>query len=138
MSLLDIKRPFRIVIDEIDRLAHKCDPWECVIANAINRVPGHSHGQVGAQYIYFHKGNIPMRGELSHNSRMMIRAYDDQNQIMPAGVEIIIEPPKRKIGMKKPRGPHTTKRNPEHKTRIRQTTPATRNIFVKPPHDDHR
>jgi hypothetical protein len=135
LDRLDINRPESYTLAEVDRQAHQCDPWECVIANAINRTPGHSRAQVGAQYVYFHRGNVPMRGELSPNARAMIRAYDKDNQIMPAGIVIELIPPGRKVGTKKPRGPHSTKRKPEHKTRIRQSTPSTRNIYVRPPHD---
>ena len=139
LPVIDIIHPFTLTIDEVDRQAWTCDPWECVIANCLNRQKGISRAQVGAQFVRFMKGNVPVRGELSHNARQMIRAYDKDGQIMPAGVQIKILPPSRKLGDGRPSSKvPKDQQKPGQKQRIRRdNNPSTRNIFVKPPHDDH-
>lgn len=137
---VDVTKPGHVIIDEVDRQAHQCDPWECIIANALNRQPGISNAQVGAEFLYFSKHGIPMRAWLPHNMRAMIRAYDESGQLMPAGVRIDYVPPRpsdRMGARNKPTSKIPKKDQAKGKpTRLRQVTPSTRNIFVKPPHDD--
>jgi hypothetical protein len=132
VPVVDVQRPFFVTIEEIDRKATQCSPTHCVFANAMNRQNGITLAQVGQTMVHYNKGNIRMRGELSHAAIAMIRAYDRDNQIMPAGIRIEILPPRRKKGTVKPKGPKTTKRDPSIVTRIVHN-PSTRNLYVEPP-----
>lgn len=136
LPVVDVIKPFTVIIDDIDRQAVQCNPWECVAANALNRRKGIRNAQVGAQYVYFTNGNVPMRGELTNNSRKMIRAYDRDNHPMPAGIRLEILPPRIKMGTNRTIGKKAKGEGTKRPKRIVKN-PATRNIFVKPPAHDN-
>lgn len=139
LTKVDIVKPVVVEIDEADQYAHECDPWECIIANALNRRPGISNAQVGAEFVYFDKDGIPMRAWLSHNMRKMIRAYDLVHQPIPVGIRIELSPPRPsdRYGRTKETSKVPKDQRAKGKpVRIRQSTPSSRNIWVKPPHDN--
>jgi hypothetical protein len=136
--VIDITRRIVLTIIDDDRDAFQCDPWECVIANALNRRPGVSGAQVGAEWVRFIEDGVTKRGYLPRNMRMMIKAYDKDNQIMPSGIQIEIIPPRpsERLGRIKPTStvPEALRKRGKP-SRFRKHAPSSRNIYVKPHHD---
>ncbi len=131
---LDITKGFRVVIANEDSNACQRDPWMCVLANALNRKPGYTNAQVGAQYIWADYHGVPVRGELPPSARAMIKAYDLAGQIMPAGIVIEIIPPRdKRKGRAGSKQPVSQKTGRTHNIK-RSGTPPTRRIDIKPVH----
>lgn len=135
IPLQDADKPLTVVVTAPDRNAVQCSPTQCVIANALNRLPNVSRAHVGASMVYLNFKGIPMRYALSRNSAAMVYAYDNDNQIMPEGVTIELVPPKPSTGSgMRERGLRSSKQlagDREHKPR-QSRKPTHRNLFVEP------
>lgn len=132
IPIQDADKPLTVVVAVADRDAVQCSPTQCVIANALNRLPNVSRAHVGATMVYLNFKGVPMRYALSRNSAAMVRAYDNDNQVMPEGVTIELVPPavkgERAQGLRSSR---QLNGNVSSKPRASRR-PTHRNLFVEP------
>lgn len=132
IPMQDADKALSVVVIAADRQAVQCSPTQCVIANALNRLPNVSRAHVGATMVYLNFKGVPMRYALSRNSAAMVKAYDNDNQIMPEGITIDLVPPAIKgqgsQGLRSSKQLNGTTSNKPRQSR----RPTHRNIFVEP------
>ena len=134
----DLTRNMRVTIHPEHKVgAIRCDPRHCIIANAIDDLPGVIDKRVGAQMVRIDYARHTLRGELDDNDRAIVRAWDLGDATFADGYTVTLHPPAKPLGSRRGE-PHGTNVRSGHGNVVGPRRGSTRNLFVNPPsaHND--